>query len=118
MHSCFADHFACSTALALIARRLTDWLVMRAVRVTRDGVLVVEGERKQEEEKEENGFKRFERVYGQFVRRFRLVRWPVAAPGRHALWLPCAHHACFLWQINVLPGFESAFSHCMHEIAV
>ncbi|KAK9825137.1 hypothetical protein WJX81_002849 [Elliptochloris bilobata] len=42
------------------------------VRVTRDGVLVIEGERKQEEEKEENGFKRYERVYGQFVRRFRL----------------------------------------------
>ena len=54
---------------------------MPAVRVTRDGVLVVEGERKQEEEKEENGFKRFERVYGQFVRRFRLVRGPTAAPG-------------------------------------
>jgi hypothetical protein len=46
----------------------------RAVRVTRDGVLVIEGERKQEEEKEENGFKRYERVFGQFVRRFRLVR--------------------------------------------
>ena len=43
------------------------------MRVTRDGVLVIEGERKQEEEKEENGFKRFERVYGQFIRRFRLV---------------------------------------------
>ena len=49
---------------------------MHTVRVTRDGVLVVEGERKQEEEKEENGFKRYERMYGQFVRRFRLVRWP------------------------------------------
>ena len=47
--------------------------------MTRDGVLVVEGERKQEEEKEENGFKRFERVYGQFVRRFRLVRWHATA---------------------------------------
>ncbi len=44
------------------------------MRVTRDGVLVIEGERKQEEEKEENGFKRYERVFGQFVRRFRLVR--------------------------------------------
>lgn len=44
------------------------------MRVTRDGVLVIEGERKQEEEKEENGFKHFERVYGQFIRRFRLVR--------------------------------------------
>ena len=56
-----------------------DWLRVSAVRVTRDGVLVVEGERKQEEEKEENGFKRFERVYGQFVRRFRLVRWHATA---------------------------------------
>ena len=42
--------------------------------MTRDGVLVIEGERKQEEEKEEHGFKRYERVFGQFVRRFRLVR--------------------------------------------
>ena len=56
-----------------------DWLHVPAVRVTRDGVLVVEGERKQEEEKEENGFKRYERVYGQFVRRFRLVRWHAKA---------------------------------------
>lgn len=57
-----------------------DWLRVPAVRVTRDGVLVVEGERRQEEQKEEDGFKRFERVYGQFVRRFRLVRWPATAP--------------------------------------
>jgi len=64
---------------------LTPRAATRAVRVTRDGVLVIEGERKQEEEKEENGFKRYERVFGQFVRRFRLVRAPASSHPQHSL---------------------------------
>jgi len=45
----------------------------KEIEVTMDnGVLTIKGERRLEESREENGFKRIERAYGTFYRRFSL----------------------------------------------
>ena len=55
-----------------------------------DGVLTIKGERKHESEKESNGYKRVERSYGSFYRRFSL---PEAPPGTAARALEFARAA-------------------------